>query len=80
MSKNTPTEILVALHVEGARSIRVSNDGDDSKGKWIPRSLIGSMHETGQTTQGTDRNGQKARIPLANLVIPEWLAVREELV
>jgi hypothetical protein len=35
---------------------------------------------SGQATQGTDRNGQKIVVPLANLVIPEWLAIREELV
>jgi hypothetical protein len=82
MSKNDPTELMVAVHFNhpDRPSIVVSIDGDNRNAKFIPRSLIESFHETGKTTRGTDRNGQKVILPLANLVIPEWLAVREELV
>lgn len=82
MSRNDPTELLVAVHFDhpDRPSIVVSIDGNGSRAKFIPRKLIGSFHLTGQTTQGTDRNGSKARYALANMVIPEWLAIREELV
>ncbi|MEN6535688.1 MAG: hypothetical protein ABFD89_18635 [Bryobacteraceae bacterium] len=82
MSRNDPTELLVAVHFDrpDRPSMVVSIDGESKHARYIPRSLIQSFHLTGQTTQGTDRNGQTVRISLGNLVIPEWLATREELV
>lgn len=75
-------EIVVALHVNTpkAQALLVSDDGDHAHGKWIPRSLIESLHDTGKTTVGTDRDGQRANLPVAELTIPEWLAKREGLV
>jgi len=82
MSGNDPTELLVALHFNRPEkgAVLVSIDGENSRAKWIPKQWIGSIHETGKTTQATDRNGQKVILPLANLVIPEWLALREGLI
>jgi hypothetical protein len=80
VSKNDPTELLVALHFTTSQAIRVSIDGNETRSKWIPKRLISSMHETGKTTQGTDRQGHKVMLPMADLVIPEWLAIREELI
>jgi hypothetical protein len=82
MSRNDPTELLVALHVDTpkAAAVLVSIDGEHARGAWIPRRLIESMHQTGKTTRGTDRDGQRVNLPLLNLVIPEWLAIREGLV
>ncbi len=79
MSSNSPVELLVALHVDrgGAGPVLVSNDGENRHAKWIGRKLIGSLHTTGQTTKGTDRNGQSVNLPLANITIPEWLALKE---
>jgi hypothetical protein len=42
--------------------------------------LIGSLHETGKTTVGKDRDGQRVILPVAHLTIPEWLAKREGLI
>lgn len=82
MSRNDPTELMVAVHVNipSRQAMRVSIDGDDARGKWIARTLVSSLHETGKTTQGIDRFGQRVTLPLANLVVPEWLAIREGLV
>jgi hypothetical protein len=78
MSNSEPTEIMVALHVNRIDGpVLVSIDGDNAKAKWIGRKLIGSLHETGRTTRGTDRNGDKVTLPLANLTVPEWLAKKE---
>ena len=82
MSRNDSTELMVALHHHSERTgaVLVSIDGENSRAKWIPKQWIESIHETGKTTKGTDRNGQKVILALANLVIPEWLALREGLI
>lgn len=78
MSNREPIEILVALHFNRAdRPLLVSIDGVNANAKWIGRKLIGSLHETGQKTSGTDRFGNKVMLPLANLTVPEWLAKNE---
>jgi len=76
---NEPTEIMVAVHVNRPQdsSVRVSIDGDDRNGKWIGRKVISSLHETGQTTHGTDRNDRVVVLPVAHITIPEWLAKKE---
>ena len=80
MSRNEPTELMVAQHFDSPKSVLVSIDGDNAHAKWIPKSLIESIDLTGKTTKGTDRGGYKVTLPLANLVIPEWLALREGLI
>lgn len=80
MPSRDPTEILVALHRRTAGAYLVSNDGVNEHAKWISRTLVTSMHETGQTTRGTDRDGQQAVLPLANMTVPEWLAIKEGFV
>lgn len=79
MSSREPVELLVALHADqdGLRAVLVSIDGENKNAKWVGRKLIGSLHKTGQTTRGTDRNGQIVNLPLANLTVPEWLALKE---
>ena len=80
MPSQSPTEILVMLHAETERGVLVSSDGVNEHAKWIGRKLITSFHKTGKTTRGTDRDGQSAVLPLANLTVPEWLAIKEEFV
>jgi hypothetical protein len=82
MSRNEPTELLVAVHHNApeGKAVLVSIDGENVMAKWIPKSLIESIDLTGKTTVGTDRSGYKVTLPLANLVIPEWLALREGLI
>ncbi|MGD9882388.1 hypothetical protein [Reyranella sp.] len=41
---------------------------------WIARSQIKSYHLIGTSTEGTDQNGVRKRLPLANMTVPEWLA------
>lgn len=78
MGSREPTEIMVALHVDrGTGPVLVSIDGDNRNGKWISRKLIGSLHKTGKTTRGTDRDGRPVMLPIANLTVPEWLATKE---
>lgn len=76
MSRDEPTEILVAVHMDRPeRNARlVSINGERARAVWIARSLTGSFHLTGQSTMGTDRGGQRVRLPLANMTVPEWLA------
>ncbi len=76
MSRNDPTEILVAVHLDhpGKNAILVSIDGQGSRVEWIARKLISSYHLIGSSTEGTDQNGKRVRLPLANMSVPEWLA------
>lgn len=82
MGNKTPTEVLVACHHdgEGRKARLVSINGEAAKAVWISKSLTDSFHLTGKTTRGTDRNGQKIILPLANMVIPEWLAADREFI
>lgn len=82
MSSKELVEVFVALHVNPpkAQAVLVSDDGENAHAKWIPRKFIGSLHETGKTTVGTDRNGARVILPMAHLTIPEWLAKREGLI
>lgn len=82
MSRNTPTEVLVAVHFDppNGRAILVSVDGENSHATWIAKSLISSKHLTGKTTQGTDGKGARVTLALANMTIPEWLAIDRRFV
>ncbi len=82
MGSKTPTEVLVVVHHDGTdrNARRVSIDGDASKACWIAKSLTESFHLTGKTTRATGRNGQTVVLPMANMVIPEWLAADREFI
>lgn len=76
MSRNDPTEILVAVHLDltGKNAVLVSINGEGRRAVWIARKLISSYHLIGTSTEGTDDKGQRVRLPLANMTVPEWLA------
>jgi hypothetical protein len=76
MSRNDPTEILVAVHADlpTKNAILVSINGEGNRATWVARKLIESFHLIGKSTEGTDQNGKRARYPLANMTVPEWLA------
>lgn len=82
MSERSEVDVTVAVHVDrdGARSIRVSEDGDDAHGKWIANSQISMKHYNLQTTRGRDRNGNSVQLQIAIVRIPEWLAKKEGLI
>ena len=82
MTEPRTIELLVAVHFNrpDRKFVVVSIDGESINAKSIPRSQISSFHETGKTTEGVDRYGQYVRLPLANMVIPEWLATKEGFV
>jgi len=72
MRSRDPVQLLVALHVD--------RGGENIHGVWIARKLVSSLHLTGKTTKGTDRNGQMVNLPMANITIPEWLAIKSGLI
>lgn len=76
MSRNDPTEILVAVHLdaEDRNAILVSINGESRRAVWIPRTLISDYRLTGKSTSGTDSRGAKTTLALANMTVPEWLA------
>lgn len=76
MSRNDPTEILVAVHRDQAdtKAVLVSINGDGKRATWVARSQIKSYHLIGKSTDGTDDKGNRKRFPLANMTVPEWLA------
>lgn len=80
MTKTEPfPEIQVAVHFnrETDNFVVVSIDGDGTHGVVIKRSMFASFHLTGRTTAGTDRFGNKVRLPMANVELPHWLAKKE---
>lgn len=76
MSRNDPTEILVAVHRDTANknAVLVSINGESKRATWVARSQIFSYHLIGTSTGGTDDKGNRVRLPLANMTVPEWLA------
>lgn len=82
MSGNEPTELLVAVHFNPPRgkAVLVSIDGTNGRAVWIGKNQLGSFHLTGGTTLGTNQDGNRVTLPLANITIPEWLAIKEGLV
>ena len=78
---NQSFELLVAVHVDNpkVKSVLVSADGESKHAVWIARSLLRSLGLTGQTTRGTDQNGQFVSLPIANITIPEWFAIKKGL-
>jgi len=77
MSRQGPTEVLVAVHLDtpDRRAIRVSIDGDAKRATWVARSQISRYALTGKSTAGKDNQGYSVRLPLANITVPEWLAL-----
>lgn len=77
-----PVEILIAVHFDPpqGKAVLVSDTGDASRAKWLPKRLLASFHFTGKMTQGTDRAGKRITLPMAHIQIPEWLAKREGLI
>lgn len=59
MSRNDPTEVLVAVHRDQAdtKAVLVSINGDGKRALWIARSQIKSYHLIGTSTEGTYQNG-----------------------
>lgn len=76
MSRNDPTEVLVAVHFDSpSRNARlVSINGENARAIWIAKSITQSFHLIGQTTFGTDKAGARVTLPLANMTMPHWLA------
>ena len=76
MSRNDPTEVLVAVHRDqpDTKAILVSINGEGKRATWVARSQISSYHLIGTSTEGTDDKGNRKRYPLANMTVPEWLA------
>lgn len=79
-SGNVEIEVALHVHQPAGRAVLVSLDGENASARWLPRSRIVALHETGRTTKGTNRVGQVVTLPMAQLVIPEWLAIKEGLV
>lgn len=76
MSRNDPTEILVAVHLDmpEKNAVLVSINGEGRRAEWVPRSMISSFKLTGESTEGTSDRGDRVKCPLANMIVPEWFA------
>lgn len=82
MSGSDPTEIMVALHLDSRR--RPSRAG---LARWRERPRQVDRPQADRLTAqdradhpGTNRDGQIVTLPIANLTIPEWLALKEGLI
>lgn len=82
MGSNDTVDCVVAVHVDrkGAKAIRISEDGDDAHGQWVPNSQISMKHYNLQFTRGKDGRGAHVSLPIAIIRIPEWLAKEKGLV
>ena len=66
--KSDLVDIVVHKHAETAKAILVSDDGDEKKAKWIPKSYCEFVALNGRTG------------PFCTLTLPEWLALDKGLI
>lgn len=77
-------DFTVALHHEtqvrnpDAGAVLVSNDGEEKKAVWIPKSAAEIVRE-GKFTQGHLKSGKAVKLPLIVITIPERVAVEKGL-
>lgn len=64
--KSNLTEITVQLHQETPRAILVSDDGDNDKAVWLPKSQVEFVAKSGSD--------------VIEVTLPEWLATERGLV
>lgn len=60
------TDITVRLHQETERAILVSDDGDNDKAVWLPKSQVEFVQKPGSD--------------VIEVTLPEWLATERGLV
>lgn len=72
-------EITCVLHAETRVAVLISDDGNEARAQWIPRSQI-EMVATGRPTQITRRNGRTGYGQIVEITMPGWLARQRELV
>lgn len=74
-------DVTVLLHAESKRgqkgqgAIRVSNDGDDDKAQWLPKSQVEFS-----TTGKRQRSKQGPGVEVVTVTLPEWLAKDKGLI
>jgi hypothetical protein len=51
----------------------VSDNGDDRRGKWIPKKFA-EIERSGRFVPGTNQRGQGVQLEAVKLTIPQWLA------
>lgn len=65
MGNSDLTDLTLQLHVETAKAILVSDDGDPDNAVWLPKSQI---------------EFEKKKGNLVEVTMPQWLAEEKELV
>jgi hypothetical protein len=63
-------------HRETDDAIHVSADGNETRAKWLPKSLI-SIVPVGSNERGIKKDGQTVILPVVTITMPQWLAERE---
>lgn len=71
-------DLTVALHHATDKAVLVSETGEESKAKWLPKSKV-EIEETGKRLQGVNRRGQIQDFPVVTVTLPEWLALDKGL-
>ena len=69
--KSNLVDLTVQVHVETAKAVLVSDDGDKEKAVWLPLSQIEIEYRPSMKERG---NG------LAVITLPEWLAKDKGLI
>ena len=64
-------ELTVVVHHQTSDAILASDDGDEERAVWIPKSKIVSFQQIGKTTD---------IVQTFEISIPEWLAREKELI
>ena len=64
-------ELTVFVHHQTSNAILASDDGDEERAVWIPKSKIVSFQQIGKTTD---------IVQTFEISIPEWLAREKELI
>jgi hypothetical protein len=72
-------DLDMALHAEThpgnseKGAVLVSNDGDEEKAVWIPKSLC-QFERSNSLITGTRKNGQKIQLNVAKVTTQQWVA------
>jgi hypothetical protein len=80
MTVKTLTDLTLALHHRTEKAVLVSETGEESKAVWLPLSQV-EIEETSKVVVGHDKRGQMVvGMPVVEVKLPEWLAIKNGLV
>ena len=66
-------DFAMTLHYDTGKAVLVSDNGEESKAVFLPRSVI-EIFDNGKTGPAVNRHGESIVLPIVIVTVPEWLA------